>query len=85
MAKSQKSNIAAGLLAIFLGMIGIHEFYLGNVARGLAYLIATLISLLLSLFFIGVIFLAIIEIIAFIEGIVYLCANQEDFDRKYNN
>ena len=84
MAKNQKSNLAAGLLAIFLGTLGIHEFYLGNVGRGILYLFATLFSLILSLFFIGVIFLIIIEIIAFIQGIVYI-ANQENFDRKYNN
>lgn len=81
--KNKKSNIVAGLLAIFLGIFGIHEFYLGNVGRGLAYLIVTIISLFLSLFFIGVIFLVIIEIVVFIQGLVFLCS-EERFNRKYN-
>lgn len=83
MMKNKKSNIVAGLLAIFLGIFGIHEFYLGNVGRGLAYLIVTIISLFLSLFFIGVIFLVIIEIVVFIQGLVFLCS-EERFNRKYN-
>lgn len=83
MTKNKKSNIVAGLLAIFFGILGIHEFYLGNIGRGLAYLIITIISLFLSIFFIGVIFLMIIEIIVFIQGIVLLCS-EESFDRKYN-
>lgn len=43
--KSSKSKIAAGLLAIFLGYLGIHNFYLGYTKRAVTQL---LISLLLS-------------------------------------
>ncbi len=83
MTKNKKSNIVAGLLAIFLGIFGTHEFYLGNVGKGLVYLIITIISLAFSLFFIGIIFLTIIEIVVFIQGIVFLCS-EERFNRKYN-
>ena len=83
MAKDNKSNIVAGLLAIFLGIFGVHEFYLGNIGRGLTYLLLTIVGFLLSLFFIGLIFLTIIEIIAFIQGVVLLCS-KESFNRKYN-
>ena len=31
----QKSKMAAGLLGIFLGALGIHNFYLGNSNRGI--------------------------------------------------
>lgn len=39
-----KSKIAAGLLGIFLGCFGIHNFYLGNTGKGLAQLLITLLS-----------------------------------------
>ena len=37
-----KSKIAAGLLAIFLGSLGIHNFYLGYTGRAVAQLLITL-------------------------------------------
>lgn len=40
-----KSKIAAGLLAIFLGYLGIHNFYLGYTSKAVVQL---LVSLLLS-------------------------------------
>lgn len=40
----QKSKIAAGLLGIFLGAFGIHNFYLGYTGKALAQLLMTLLS-----------------------------------------
>lgn len=40
----QKSRIAAGILAILLGTMGIHSFYLGNTSRGLAQLLISLLT-----------------------------------------
>ena len=37
-----KSKLAAGLLGIFLGALGIHRFYLGYVGIGVAQLVLTL-------------------------------------------
>lgn len=74
----QKSKTAAGLLAIFLGGLGIHKFYIGANAAGV-------IMLLVSLF--GLIFLAIptiiIGIIALIEGIIYLTKTDQEFYQSY--
>jgi len=39
-----KSKIAAGLLGIFLGALGVHNFYLGNTGLGLAQLLISLLS-----------------------------------------
>ena len=39
-----KSRIAAGLLGIFLGHIGIHRFFLGYVGIGIVQIIVTLIT-----------------------------------------
>ncbi len=40
----QKSKMAAGLLGIFLGAWGIHNFYLGNTGRGVAQIIVSLVT-----------------------------------------
>lgn len=46
-----KDKIVAGILALFLGGLGIHQFYLGNAKRGLLYLLFswTLIPALIAL------------------------------------
>lgn len=60
----QKSKIIAGLLGIFLGGLGIHNFYLGRKWRGLAQLLISILSL-------G--FLAVISAVwGLIEGILIL-------------
>lgn len=62
----QKSKMAAGLLGIFLGGLGIHNFYLGYTGKAIAQLLISLLSL-------G--FLAIISgIWGLIEGILILTA-----------
>ncbi len=40
----QKSKIAAGLLGIFLGSFGVHNFYLGYNGKAVAQLLITLLS-----------------------------------------
>jgi TM2 domain-containing membrane protein YozV len=62
-----KSKIAAGLLGIFLGSLGIHNFYLGYTGKAVAQLLITLLSC-------GI--LAVVsEIWGLIEGILILCGN----------
>ena len=43
-AKEGKSKMAAGLLGLFLGAWGIHNFYLGNTGRGVAQIIVTIVT-----------------------------------------
>lgn len=40
--KSEKSQIVAILLALFLGTIGIHRFYVGKVGTGILMLVLTI-------------------------------------------
>lgn len=40
----QKSKMAAGLLGIFLGALGIHNFYLGFTGKALAQLLISVLS-----------------------------------------
>ncbi len=42
--KGDKSKIAAGLLGIFLGCFGVHNFYLGYTGKAVAQLVITLVS-----------------------------------------
>ena len=39
-----KSKVAAGVLAILLGALGIHNFYLGQTGKGVAQLLITVLS-----------------------------------------
>jgi TM2 domain-containing membrane protein YozV len=65
-------KIAAGLLAIFLGSLGIHKFYLG-------YTTAGIIMLVISLFTCG----TVMAVIGLIEGIIYLTRTDEQFVATY--
>lgn len=65
-----KSKIVAGVLALLLGSLGIHKFYLGKIGSGILYLCFC--------------WTGIPSIIAFIEGIVYLCSNDENFQLKHH-
>ena len=62
----QKSKVAAGLLGIFLGCFGAHNFYLGYTGKAVAQLLITLLSLGFLAFISG--------IWALIEGILILSA-----------
>ena len=41
---ASKSKIAAGLLGIFLGAFGVHNFYLGYTGKAIAQLLITLLT-----------------------------------------
>ncbi len=59
-----KSKVAAGLLGIFLGVFGVHNFYLGYTGKAVAQLLITLVSCF-TLFWIS-------SIWGLIEGILIL-------------
>lgn len=63
-----KSRVTAGVLALLLGGLGIHKFYLGKVGLGLVYLLFC--------------WTWIPAIIALIEGIIYLTQSDQDFAAK---
>lgn len=59
---AQKSKLAAGLLGIFLGGLGIHNFYLGYTGKAIAQIVLSLC------FGVGAIW-------GLVEGILILCGN----------
>ncbi|MGN1273798.1 MAG: NINE protein [Thermoguttaceae bacterium] len=75
--KNAKDKTTAGLLALFLGAIGIHQFYLGNSTSGILRIVIFTVGALVA---IGPF---ITSIIALIEGIKYLTMSDEDFEETY--
>jgi len=74
-----KSKIAAGVLGILLGSLGIHKFYLGYTKAGLIMLLVSIVGSVLTL---GIATL-VMEIIGLIEGIIYLTKSDEEFYNIY--
>lgn len=74
-----KDHVAAGLLAIFLGVFGVHKFYLGYNTSGFVMLAVTILG---SIFTIGLA-AVVIWIIGIVEGIIYLSKSQSEFDAIY--
>lgn len=64
-----KSKVVAGLLAILIGGLGVHRFYLGQ-WWGVFYLL--------------LVWTGIPGLISLIEGIVFLCRDQTAWDARYN-
>lgn len=71
--------MAAGILGILLGSLGIHKFYLGYSKEGL---IMILVSVLGSIFTLGIA-AGVMGIIGLVEGIVYLTKTDDEFYRTY--
>ncbi len=68
-----KSKIAAGLLGIFLGAFGVHNFYLGYTKKAVIQLVATIVGYLLCCIGVGVLVVMGISIWGLVEGIMILC------------
>ena len=65
---SDKSKLTAGLLALFLGGLGIHKFYLGAWGWGIVYIVLVMTW--------------IPAILALIEAIRYFTLPDEEFKQK---
>lgn len=66
-----KSKIAAGVLGILLGGLGIHKFYLNRPIQGIFYIIFC--------------WTFIPALIGFFEGIFYLLMSDQEFERAYGS
>lgn len=74
---SDRNRIVAAVLAFFLGVFGVHKFYLGKSRAGMIMLLCGTIGWLLLLPGIFA------SLTAFVEFIIYLVTSDEDFDRRY--
>ncbi|MBF0596939.1 TM2 domain-containing protein [Faecalibacter rhinopitheci] len=68
--KSEK-KLAAGILGILVGYLGIHKFYLGYKKEGIIQIVLTFVTF------------GFAGIIPFVEGIMYLMKSDEEFDKTY--
>jgi TM2 domain-containing membrane protein YozV len=69
MGTNQRSRTTAALLALFLGGLGIHKFYLGRIGWGIVYLLLcwTFIPLLVGI----------------VEGVFLLMMSDDEFPSRY--
>lgn len=68
--RSEK-KVTAGILALILGSIGVHKFFLGYTKAGIIQIIITIVTC------------GIAGIVPFIEGIIYLTKSDQEFDNLY--
>nr|MDO8117984.1 NINE protein [Candidatus Sigynarchaeota archaeon] len=62
-------RIVAGVLAILLGSIGVHKFYMGKIGHGILCILFC--------------WTGIPALVGLIEGILYLTATDQEFQEKY--
>lgn len=70
MQPTSGKKIPAALLAILLGWLGIHKFYLGRTTAGIIQIVLSFVC-------------GIGGLIGIVEGVIYLLKTDEDFDREY--
>jgi TM2 domain-containing membrane protein YozV len=68
-------RVAAGVCGILFGGLGIHKFILGFPGTGTIMLLSTILTCGIAL--------AVMHVIGFIEGIIYLAKSDEDFYQTY--
>ena len=62
-------------MGIFLGIFGVHNFYLGYTSKAVLQLVLSIIGIILSIIIIGVFMFVAVEIWGFIEGIMILASS----------
>jgi TM2 domain-containing membrane protein YozV len=76
--KEQKDKkLISGILAILLGALGVHKFYLGYTTEGIIMLAVSVVGSFLCFP------PAVVGIIALIEGIIYLTKSDDEFVATY--
>ena len=74
-AQGADKKIAAGIVAILLGSLGVHKFILGYTTEGIIMLLVTVLTCGFGAM--------ITSIIGIVEGIIYLTKSDEEFVRTY--
>ncbi|MBR5725967.1 MAG: NINE protein [Muribaculaceae bacterium] len=72
---SGKSRGVAGLLALFLGGLGLHYFYMNKTNAGVVFLLVTLLSC-------GVLGI-VTQIISIIQAVLFFTSTQQEFEQKW--
>jgi TM2 domain-containing membrane protein YozV/transcription elongation factor Elf1 len=69
--EEESKRIVAGVLALVLGFVGAHKFYLGYIGAGFLQILLFVVTCGFSKF------------LAIAEGIIYLCQSDREFVRTY--
>ncbi|HRH20145.1 MAG TPA: TM2 domain-containing protein [Brevundimonas sp.] len=77
-SSGEKNKVVAGILAILLGALGIHKFYLGLTQPGIIMLLVTLVGSIA--FGLGPMAMGLLGLI---EGIIYLTKSDAAFQQEY--
>ena len=72
--ETKQKKLIAALLAIFLGWVGAHKFYLGYMKAGIVSIVVGILTCCTIPWLIGV-----------IEGIMYFTKSEDDFESIYIN
>ena len=78
-----KSKVAAGILALFFGYLGVHNFYLGYTSKAVTQLLLYLLGIPLCLIFVGIPMIIGVGIWVFVEAIM-IFTGKIDKDAKGN-
>ncbi len=72
-ATNDRNKLVAALLAFFVGVLGVHRFYLGRTGSGIVMLVlsATIVGLLVT------------GVWAFVDMIRYLVMSDDEFAQRY--
>jgi len=73
LAHPERNKLIAALLAFFVGVFGVHRFYLGRVGSGV-------VMLILTCTFVG---LFVTGIWAFVDFVRFLIMSDDEFARRY--
>lgn len=86
-ASRRKSSVTcrqkAGLLAIFLGTLGFHKFYLGHWTEGCVHITLGITSLVMVMMLQTLLPLVAVVLFSAMEGVIYLSRTEEQFERDY--
>jgi TM2 domain-containing membrane protein YozV len=72
---SGKSRGVAGLLALLLGSVGVHYFYIGKSTAGVIFLLVALLSC-------GVLG-TVTWVISIIQGVLFFTSTQQEFEQRW--
>ena len=73
----ESKRLAAGILAILFGILGVHKFYLGDSQTGIIMLVVSIAGAIIILPPL------IVALVGIIEGVVYLTKSDEEFKQIY--
>jgi TM2 domain. len=75
--KPERSRVVALLLLVFLGTLGIHNFYLGRRDMAIAELVLTIVSALTFWILIGFATYAVVGILVIID-LIYIVSSKDE-------